>query len=81
MAPSMTTIWFLFSMYLTGETGCRMTFEALGPVASFECVQSDDFPILEGKVEFESIESAQKAVDTYNGMDMGLETKLVLTAT
>lgn len=64
-----------------GETGCRMTFEALGPVTSFECVESDDFPILEGKVEFESIESAQKAVDTYNGMDMGLETKLVLTAT
>jgi len=63
-----------------GETGCKMTFEALGPLTAFECVQSDDFPILEGKVEFETIESAQKAVDTYNGMDMGMATKLELSA-
>jgi hypothetical protein len=77
---TLTTISYFVFLYLAGEIGCRMTFEALGPLTSFECVPSDDFPILEGKVEFESIESAQKAVDTYNGMDMGLETKLVLTA-
>mmetsp|Transcript_10830 Transcript_10830/g.15646 ORF Transcript_10830/g.15646 Transcript_10830/m.15646 type:complete len:266 (-) Transcript_10830:118-915(-) len=63
-----------------GETGCKMTFEALGPLISFECAESDDFPILTGKVEFENIETAKKAVETYNGMDMGMATKLELSS-
>ena len=57
-----------------------MTLEALGPVVSFECAESDEFPVLTGKVEFEDLETAQKAVETYNGMDMGMGTKLELAS-
>jgi hypothetical protein len=63
-----------------GEAGCKMTLEAVGPVADFECAESDDFPILTGKVTFEDIESAKKAVQQYNGMDMGVGIKLELTS-
>jgi len=55
-----------------------MTLEALGAIAEFECAESDDFPILEGKVTFEDLESAKKAIDQYNGMDMGMGTCLEL---
>jgi len=55
-----------------GEAGCRMTLEALGTVVEFECIESDDFPILEGKVTFEDIETAKKAIEQYDGMNMGL---------
>jgi len=63
-----------------GEAGCKMTLEALGPLVSFECAESEDFPILAGKVEFEDVETAQKAVDTYNGMQMGMGTTLELAS-
>jgi len=59
-----------------GEVGCKVTLEALGPLVSFECSASEDLPILEGIVEFEDLATAQKAVDQYNGMDMGMGTKL-----
>ena len=55
-----------------GEDACRMTLEALGPVVSFSCATDDDFPILRGEVEYEDIETAKKAVEQYNGMDMGM---------
>lgn len=61
-----------------GEMGCKMTLEALGEIAEFECSESDDFPILEGKVTFEDIETAKKAIEQYNGMDMGMGTALEL---
>lgn len=61
-----------------GEAGCKMTLEAIGAVVDFECTPSDDFPILTGFVEFEDIESAKKAVQQYNGMDMGMGTSLEL---
>jgi hypothetical protein len=61
-----------------GEAGCRMTLEAVGAIAEFECAESDDFPVLTGKVTFEDIETAKKAVKQYNGMDMGMGTKLEL---
>lgn len=63
-----------------GEMGCRMTLEALGPVAEFECAVDEDFPILRGTVTFEDIESAKKAVAQYNGMNMGMGTALELTS-
>lgn len=63
-----------------GEDACKMTLEALGPIVSFECAASEDFPILLGKVEFEDLATAQKAVDQYNGMDMGMGTKLEMVA-
>lgn len=55
-----------------GDMGCKMTLEALGEIVEFECTESDDFPILEGRVEFEDIETAKKAIDQYDGMDMGM---------
>ncbi|GAX28440.1 hypothetical protein FisN_4Hh369 [Fistulifera solaris] len=62
-----------------GEAACRMTLESLGAVADFECAVDEDFPmILKGKVTFEDIESAKKAVAQYNGMNMGMGTSLEL---
>ena len=55
-----------------GEAGCRMTLEALGEIVEFECVENEDFPILEGKVTFGDIETAKKAIEQYNGMNMGM---------
>eukprot|EP00978_Attheya_sp_CCMP212_P029830 scaffold107392_cov45-Attheya_sp.AAC.1 len=63
-----------------GEMGCKMTLEALGPLVEFECTESDDFPILTGKVTFEDIETAKKAVAQYNGMDMGMGSALELVS-
>lgn len=63
-----------------GEMGCRMTLESIGSVVDFECHQDEDFPILKGKVTFEDIEAAKKAVAQYNGMDMGMGTRLELSS-
>mmetsp|Transcript_6931 Transcript_6931/g.9274 ORF Transcript_6931/g.9274 Transcript_6931/m.9274 type:complete len:220 (+) Transcript_6931:132-791(+) len=63
-----------------GEMGLRATLEALGPIADLECVESEDFPVLSGKVTFEDIETAKAAVAQYDGMDMGMGTKLELTS-
>lgn len=59
-----------------GEMGCKMTLEAIGAVVEFECVESEDLPILQGVVTFEDVESAKKAIAQYDGMDMGMGTKL-----
>ena len=63
-----------------GEAGCKMTLESIGAVADFECSEDEDFPVLKGKVTFEDIESAKKAVAQYNGMDMGMGTSLELSS-
>jgi len=57
-----------------------MTLESLGTVTEFECMQDEDFPILKGTVTFEDIDTAKKAVAQYDGMDMGMGTKLELTS-
>jgi len=59
-----------------GEAGCKMTLEALGEIVEFECAASDDFPILTGTVTFGDIDTAKAAITQYNGMDMGMGTKL-----
>lgn len=59
-----------------GESALRMTLEAVGPVVEIECNEDTDFPVLKGKVTFEDLESAKKAVEQYNGMDMGMGTLL-----
>lgn len=76
-SPTLTFSGFPANM---GEQGCRMTLESLGAVTEFECTQDEDFPILKGKVTFEDIESAKKAVAQYNGMNMGMGTVLELTS-
>lgn len=63
-----------------GEAACRMTLESVGTVLEFECSQDEDFPILRGKVTFEDIEAAKKAVTQYNGMNMGMGTILEMTS-
>ena len=63
-----------------GSDACKMTLEALGPIAEFECGESDDFPILVGKVTFEDIETAKKAVAQYDGMDMGMGSSIEMTS-
>jgi hypothetical protein len=63
-----------------GEDALKMTLEALGPIVDIECTQDDDFPVLKGKVTFEDIESAKKAVEQYNGMDMGMGTLLEMAS-
>ncbi|CAJ1940304.1 unnamed protein product [Cylindrotheca closterium] len=63
-----------------GEAGCKMTLESLGAIADFECAEDSDFPVLTGKVTFEDIESAKKAVAQYHGMDMGMGTSLQLVS-
>jgi hypothetical protein len=61
-----------------GEQACRMTLASIGAISDFMCVTDEDFPVLKGKVTFESIEDAKKAVAKYDGMDMGMGTKLEL---
>ena len=73
-----TTIQFSGFPANMGEAGCKMTLEALGPIVEFECTTSDEFPVLMGKVTYEDIESAKKAVAQYSGMDMGMGTQLEL---
>ena len=73
-----TTIQFSGFPANMGEAACKMTLEAVGAVVGFECEESEDLPILTGKVTFEDIETAKKAVEQYNGMDMGMGTKLEL---
>lgn len=55
-----------------GADACRMTLESIGSISSFDCENSDELPILTGIVEFETIEDAKKAVEQYDGMDMGM---------
>ena len=74
-SPTVTFSGFPANM---GEDACRMTLESLGAIASFECSQDDDFPVLKGTVTYEDIESAKSAVAQYDGMDMGMGTKLEL---
>ena len=59
-----------------GEAGVKMALEALGSVVEIACEESDDMLSMGGTVEFEDIASAQKAIDQFDGMDMGLGTKL-----
>jgi hypothetical protein len=45
-----------------------------------ECKVDEDFPVLSGVVTFEDLEDAKKAVEQYNGMDMGMGTKIELVS-
>jgi len=63
-----------------GESALKMTLEAVGPIVEIECTEDTDFPVLKGKVTFEDLDSAKKAVEQYNGMDMGMGTLLEMTS-
>ena len=72
--PPVTSAKLKFSGFPAnmGPDACRMTLEALGTIVDFNCEADEDFPILRGQVEYEDIEVAKKAVEQYNGMDMGM---------
>jgi len=74
-SPSVTFSGFPANM---GEMGCKMTLEALGEIVDFECIASEDFPILTGTVTFGDIETAKKAIEQYDGMDMGMGQALAM---
>jgi hypothetical protein len=76
-SPTLTFSGFPANM---GEAGCKMTLGAFGPIVDFECEADDTFPVLKGKVTFEDIEAAKKAVAQYNGMNMGMGSILELAS-
>lgn len=76
-SPTLTFSGFPSNM---GEMGVKMTLEALGSVSDFECNESEDFPILTGKITYDDIEDAKAAVEKYNGMDMGMGTTLEIVS-
>ena len=59
-----------------GDTGVKMTLEALGEVVDVSCDVSDDGITLIGEVTFGSIDIAKAAIEQYDGMDMGMGDKL-----
>uniref|UniRef100_A0A7S2G062 RRM domain-containing protein n=1 Tax=Octactis speculum TaxID=3111310 RepID=A0A7S2G062_9STRA len=62
-----------------GEAGARSMFEGFGVIKDFTDFEvSDDFMSASGRVEYEEVESAKSAIDKYDGVDMGLGTKLVM---
>jgi hypothetical protein len=75
-----TTLQFSGFPANMGEAACKMTLEAVGAVIEFECAEDDTFPVLKGKVTFEDIETAKKAVAQYHGMDMGMGTSIELVS-
>jgi RNA recognition motif. (a.k.a. RRM, RBD, or RNP domain) len=78
--PAVKTPTLAFSGFPAnmGEQACRMTFGSIGAISDFSCAADDTFPVLKGKVTFESLDDAKKAVAKYDGMDMGMGTKLEL---
>jgi len=63
-----------------GEAGIRMTLQALGEIEEFSCTEVEDFPVLEGEVTFGDVDTAKKAIEQYDGMDMGMGEKLAFTS-
>ena len=76
--PEVTSPTVKFSGFPSnmGEMGIKMTLESLGEVVDFACAESDDFPVLMGEVTFGDVETAKKAIEQYDGMDMGMGEKL-----
>ena len=63
-----------------GEAGVKVTLEAFGTLKSFSWEAIDDGMTAGGEVEFEGVDEAKAAIDKYDGMDMGLGTKLAFDA-
>jgi len=76
-SPRLTFSGFPANM---GEAGVRMTLATFGELVDLTVEESDDGLTCSGRAEFETIESAKAAIDKYDGVDMGLGTKLELQA-
>ena len=63
-----------------GESGVQMTLSAFGELVNFTYEANDDGMTSSGTVEYSDAATAKAAIDKYDGMDMGLGTKLQLTA-
>lgn len=63
-----------------GEAGVKMTLEAFGALKDFTFVANDDGISCGGQAEYEGVDAAKACVEKYDGMDMGLGTKLAFEA-
>jgi hypothetical protein len=63
-----------------GEAGMKMTLETFGPLVTFEYSPNDDGMTAGGQAEYEEMSAAKACVEKYDGMDMGLGTKLSFEA-
>ena len=63
-----------------GEAGVQMTLAAFGELASFTFEANDDGLTCSGTADYGDVALAKAAIDKYDGMDMGLGTKLEITA-
>lgn len=63
-----------------GEEAMRSTMAAFGEIKEFSCEEYDgEFtPEYKGVCEFQDSESAQKAIEKWNGVDMGMGTTLIV---
>ena len=63
-----------------GEAAVRMTLSAFGELKSLTVEDSDDGLSCKGSAEFATADEAEKCIEKYDGVDMGLGTKLTFTA-
>ena len=63
-----------------GEDACKSTLGAFGPIAEFECAPDDDGLALVGKVTFEDVDAAKACISQYDGMDMGMGSKIEMVS-
>jgi len=63
-----------------GEVAIKMTLAAFGEVVSVSVEEADDGLTVYGKAEFETADAAKACIDKYDGVDMGLGTKLSFIA-
>ena len=63
-----------------GEDACKTTLEAFGTVTDFECSADEEGLSLVGKVTFEDVEAAKKCISQYDGMDMGMGSKIEMVS-
>jgi len=62
-----------------GEAALKMTFGALGDVINLTCQTDEDGLTLSGSIEFEGIDAAAACFKQYEGMDMGMGSKIEIT--
>jgi hypothetical protein len=63
-----------------GEAAIKMTLSAFGEVVSVSVEEADDGLSVYGKAEFSTADAAKACIQKYDGVDMGLGTKLSFTA-
>jgi len=62
-----------------GEAALQMTFASLGEVISLTCKTDENGLTLTGTVEFSEVDAAATCFKQYEGMDMGMGSKIEMT--